>query len=159
MINPRKTPEVCFRCHMDKKMKFRLLYHHPVLEGHMSCADCHSSHGPDVRPWTATSMNDVNEPCFKCHKDKRGPFPWEHGAMREGCTTCHKKVGTSKVNPSLSEISQAYQGKEEQLIKYLKGESEAIVRPEKSGLMKEIYLPTRQELYYRKEDFRNYGRI
>ncbi|UCD81225.1 MAG: c-type cytochrome [Desulfobacterales bacterium] len=54
----------------------------------------------------------------------------------QGCATCHKKVGTSKVNPSLSEISQAYQGKEEQLIKYLKGESEAIVRPEKSGLMK-----------------------
>ena len=41
-----------------------------------------------------------------------------------------------KVNPSLTEISQAYQGKEEQLIKYLKGESEAIVRPKKSNLMK-----------------------
>ncbi len=54
----------------------------------------------------------------------------------QGCMSCHKKEGTSKVNPSLSEISQAYQGKEEQLIKYLKGESEAIVRPEKSGLMK-----------------------
>jgi cytochrome c len=40
------------------------------------------------------------------------------------------------VNPSLTEISTAYQGKEEQLIKYLKGESEAIVRPEKANLMK-----------------------
>jgi cytochrome c len=30
----------------------------------------------------------------------------------------------------------AYQGKEVQLIKYLKGESEAIVRPEKYNLMK-----------------------
>jgi cytochrome c len=40
------------------------------------------------------------------------------------------------VNPSLTEISQAYQGKEEQLVKYLKGESEAIVMPEKSNLMK-----------------------
>ena len=53
-----------------------------------------------------------------------------------GCMSCHKKESTSKVNPSLTEISQAYQGKEEQLIKYLKGESEAIVRPEKSNLMK-----------------------
>ncbi|MGB5745614.1 MAG: hypothetical protein WBM69_01450 [Desulfobacterales bacterium] len=30
----------------------------------------------------------------------------------------------------------AYQGKEAQLVKYLKGESEAIVRPEKASLMK-----------------------
>ena len=54
----------------------------------------------------------------------------------QGCMSCHKKESTSKVNPSLTEISQAYQGKEEQLVKYLKGESEAIVRPEKSNLMK-----------------------
>jgi len=54
----------------------------------------------------------------------------------QGCMSCHKNESTSKVNPSLTEISQAYQGKEEQLVKYLKGESEAIVRPEKSNLMK-----------------------
>ena len=54
----------------------------------------------------------------------------------QGCMSCHKKQSTSKVNPSLAEISMAYQGKEEQLIKYLKGESEAIVRPEKANLMK-----------------------
>jgi len=54
----------------------------------------------------------------------------------QGCMSCHKKAGTSKVNPSLAEISQAYQGKEEQLIKYLMGESEAIVKPEKSNMMK-----------------------
>ena len=54
----------------------------------------------------------------------------------QGCMTCHKKEGTSKINPSLAEISKAYQGKEEQLIKYLKGESDAIVRPEKGSMMK-----------------------
>jgi len=54
----------------------------------------------------------------------------------QGCMSCHKKESSSKVNPSLSEISQAYQGKEAQLVKYLKGESEAIVRPEKSSMMK-----------------------
>jgi cytochrome c551/c552 len=53
-----------------------------------------------------------------------------------GCMSCHKKESTSKVNPSLTEISQAYQGEEEQLIKYLKGESDAIVRPERGNLMK-----------------------
>jgi cytochrome c len=54
----------------------------------------------------------------------------------QGCMLCHKKQSSSKVNPSLADISQAYQGQAEQLIQYLKGESEAIVKPEKSGMMK-----------------------
>ena len=54
----------------------------------------------------------------------------------QGCMSCHKKENTSKVNSSLTDIAAAYQGKQEQLIKYLKGDSEAIVRPEKGNLMK-----------------------
>ena len=54
----------------------------------------------------------------------------------QGCMSCHKIESASKVNPSLAEISRAYKGMEEQLIKYLQGDSEAIVRPEKSNLMK-----------------------
>lgn len=54
----------------------------------------------------------------------------------QGCMSCHKKKSTSKVNPSLTDIATAYQGKEEQLVKYLKGESDAIVMPEKANLMK-----------------------
>ncbi|MBI3999121.1 MAG: hypothetical protein HY351_00755 [Candidatus Omnitrophica bacterium] len=94
IVNPKKDPEACFTCHTDKKIEFRLPYHHPVLEGKMSCTDCHSAHGPEVRPWTATSMKDVNEACFKCHKEQRGPFVWEHEALGEGCTTCHKVHGS-----------------------------------------------------------------
>jgi len=94
IINPRKDPSACFACHLDKKAEFRLPFHHPVLEGKMSCADCHSAHGEEVRPWSATSMQDINEACFKCHKEQRGPFAWEHEALREGCTTCHKVHGS-----------------------------------------------------------------
>jgi len=94
IINPKKDPEICFTCHTDKKMQFRLPYHHPVLEGKMSCTDCHDAHGIDVAPWTATSENGVNEVCFKCHTDKRGPFIWAHDALKEGCTTCHQVHGS-----------------------------------------------------------------
>lgn len=94
IINPRKNPEVCFSCHLDKKAEFRLPYRHPVLEGKMSCADCHNMHGSEVRPWSSTTMEDINEMCFKCHKDQRGPFVFEHEALREGCTTCHKVHGS-----------------------------------------------------------------
>ncbi len=94
IINPRKDPSTCFACHLDKKAEFRLPYHHPLLEGKMSCADCHSPHAPDVRPWSATTLKDINEACFRCHKEQRGPFVWEHEALREGCTTCHKVHGS-----------------------------------------------------------------
>ncbi len=94
IINPRKDPSTCFACHTDKKMEFRQTFHHPVLEGKMSCADCHNPHGEDVRPWSATTQQDINEACYKCHKDQRGPFVWEHEALREGCVTCHKVHGS-----------------------------------------------------------------
>ena len=94
IINPKKDPSICFTCHIDKKAEFRLPHHHPVLEGHMNCVDCHKPHGEEVRPWSATTMEDINEACFKCHKDQRGPFVWEHEAVREGCTTCHQVHGS-----------------------------------------------------------------
>ncbi len=94
MINPRKDPTVCFTCHLEKKAEFQLPFHHPVMEGHMGCVDCHSAHAEEVKPWSATTMNGVNQACFKCHKDQRGPFVWEHEALREGCVTCHKVHGS-----------------------------------------------------------------
>jgi cytochrome c551/c552 len=54
----------------------------------------------------------------------------------QGCTHCHKKESHSKVNPSLTEIAAAYQGMQEQLVKFLNGEAEAIVKPQKAGMMK-----------------------
>lgn len=94
ILTPKKNPELCFSCHLDKKAEFHLPNHHPVLEGKMSCSDCHSPHGMDVRPWSATSLKDVNEACVKCHKQQRGPFVFEHEATREGCVTCHSPHGS-----------------------------------------------------------------
>ena len=94
IINPGKEPEMCFACHMEKKAQFNLPYHHPLNEGHISCTDCHDPHAADVRPWSATSLGDVNEKCFQCHKQQRGPFAMEHLALREGCTSCHQVHGS-----------------------------------------------------------------
>ncbi len=94
ILNPTKSPSTCFQCHTDKKMEFSRPFHHPVLEGKMDCASCHSPHGADVRPWSTTTLNGVNETCFTCHKEQRGPFVFEHEALREGCTTCHQVHGS-----------------------------------------------------------------
>ena len=37
----------------------------------------------------------VNELCYQCHADKRGPFLWEHAPVRENCLTCHNAHGTN----------------------------------------------------------------
>lgn len=62
----------------------------------------------------------------------------------QGCTACHRPEGSSKVNPSLTEIAQMYQGKEDQLMHYLNGEAEAIVKPDKAGMMKRHIEKTKQ---------------
>jgi cytochrome c len=62
----------------------------------------------------------------------------------QGCTACHRPEGSSKVNPSLTEIAQVYQGKENQLTRYLNGEADAIVKPDKAGMMKRHIKKTKQ---------------
>jgi len=54
----------------------------------------------------------------------------------QGCASCHHQTTSSKVNPSLPDIAVAYKGKESQLVAFFKGETEAIVKPEKAGSMK-----------------------
>jgi cytochrome c551/c552 len=52
-----------------------------------------------------------------------------------GCGVCHKSEA-SETFPSLKQMTQAYQAKANQLIKYLNGEAEPIMRPEKASRMK-----------------------
>lgn len=94
IVNPGKTPEACYKCHLDKKAEFNLEYHHPVPEGKMSCTDCHDPHSPGVRPGSRASLFDKNDLCAKCHKDQTRPFVYEHEALREGCTECHNVHGS-----------------------------------------------------------------
>src|SRR5690349_16021505 len=89
IINPKRSPEVCFQCHLEMRGKFNLPHHHPVAEGKVSCVDCHNPHKGDAikaGPFALTSQIDT---CGACHIAQRGPFVFEHEAVREGCTTCH----------------------------------------------------------------------
>lgn len=106
IINPGKSPETCFRCHLDKRGEFNLPSHHPVLEGKVSCTDCHEPHkGPAVKGG-GTALLAENETCFQCHTAQRGPFVFEHEASREGCLTCHKPHGSVN-DRMLTERNQA----------------------------------------------------
>ncbi|MDP1852607.1 MAG: cytochrome c3 family protein [Candidatus Omnitrophota bacterium] len=95
IINPGKSPDACYQCHLKQKAEFSLQYHHPLPEGKMTCTNCHDPHSPDgVRPGATASLMDKNEVCAKCHKDQSGPFVFEHEALREGCTVCHNVHGS-----------------------------------------------------------------
>jgi predicted CXXCH cytochrome family protein len=93
IINPGRSPQVCFHCHLDVRGRFNLPYRHPVMEGKMTCTDCHEPHVGDATVG-GTSLVDERSLCAKCHIAQVGPFVFEHEAMREGCGSCHNPHGS-----------------------------------------------------------------
>jgi predicted CXXCH cytochrome family protein len=84
----------CESCHSDIKPAFSQPFHHKVNEGLMKCTDCHDSHGT-FRNNQLRSTADQNEICTKCHLETRGPFVFEHAAVKsEGCVGCHTPHGS-----------------------------------------------------------------
>jgi predicted CXXCH cytochrome family protein len=94
IVNPSKSPETCFQCHLDKRGEFSLPHAHQVLAGHMSCSDCHDPHKGHVVLNTGADLENQNETCTKCHTAQKGPFLFKHNAMLEGCTVCHSPHGS-----------------------------------------------------------------
>lgn len=90
----RYSPENCFSCHMEKRGEFLLQHHHPVPEGRMKCTDCHSPHKAELETMNTVSIQKSDQACFKCHKNLKGPYVFEHDPMREGCQTCHNPHGS-----------------------------------------------------------------
>ncbi len=99
----KKETELCYGCHANIRAQFEMPSRHRVNEGFMQCSDCHNPHGAFA---TASKMADRprmlepgllnEEPCLKCHVDKRGPFVYEHASVRvEGCEACHLPHGST----------------------------------------------------------------
>ncbi len=91
-----KAPTVmdtCFTCHKNVRADTMRASHHPVREGKMTCSDCHDPHGTPNDNNIPTGS--VNEKCWECHAEKRGPFLWEHPPVREDCLVCHTPHGSN----------------------------------------------------------------
>lgn len=86
--------ETCLQCHRQQGNEFRKRSHMPVLEGKMSCEDCHNPHGSVTPP--LLKAESVNVVCYQCHAEKRGPFIWEHAPVRESCLNCHNPHGSNQ---------------------------------------------------------------
>lgn len=95
LIKPTVT-EVCRQCHLRQAASEMYNAHMPLREGKMDCTSCHNPHGTVTEKLLkAQSLNDT---CFQCHADKRGPFLWEHPPVVESCANCHSPHGSNHEN-------------------------------------------------------------
>jgi DmsE family decaheme c-type cytochrome len=91
-------PQVCFDCHQQQHSQSLKPYSHPFDEGKMDCSGCHDPHGPGTTN-TLFVRQTINDTCFDCHAEKRGPYLWEHAPVAEDCASCHEPHGSN--NPGM----------------------------------------------------------
>lgn len=90
--------DVCFSCHKEQRADSKKMSTHPLDVKKVVCSDCHNPHGSTAPK--LLKKNTVNETCWTCHAEKRGPFLWEHQPVNEDCTNCHTPHG-SNITPLL----------------------------------------------------------
>jgi len=90
---PTQT-EVCTSCHIIERGQLNRNHHHPIREGFLECSSCHEPHGTVSE--ALIKADTVNDNCYSCHADKRGPFLWEHAPVTESCLNCHEPHGSTR---------------------------------------------------------------
>ena len=84
--------DVCYECHTKERADNLKPYAHPVRQGIMTCTACHSPHHSTGD--TLLKRNTVNELCWSCHTELRGPYLFEHPPVSEDCLLCHTAHGS-----------------------------------------------------------------
>jgi DmsE family decaheme c-type cytochrome len=99
VLSKATQAEVCFGCHKAQRAQTRRTSTHPLAvtslasTAKMACSDCHNPHG-STGP-KLLIKNSVNETCYTCHPERRGPFLWEHAPVVDDCTNCHTPHGSA----------------------------------------------------------------
>ncbi|HMK42745.1 MAG TPA: DmsE family decaheme c-type cytochrome [Dissulfurispiraceae bacterium] len=88
-----KEPELCYTCHLSIRSQANRQSHHPIKEGKITCSACHDPHGEFGSKMI--KADSINELCYKCHAEKRGPYMWEHPPVEENCLNCHVPHGSN----------------------------------------------------------------
>ena len=100
----RTQTEVCFTCHKEQRAQVRRPSRHPILEGKVVCSDCHNPHGTAGEKQLV--RDNVNDTCYACHMEKRGPFVRTHQPVQENCAICHNPHGSTL--PNLLKVRPPY---------------------------------------------------
>ncbi|MBY6108638.1 DmsE family decaheme c-type cytochrome [Ferrimonas balearica] len=102
ILNPANQSEQCLSCHTRQQADIHKRSSHPIKWDQMNCTDCHNPHG-GIGP-AATEQPTVNDGCYQCHADKRGPMLWNHAPVMEDCTICHTPHGSVNDNLLTSRV-------------------------------------------------------
>lgn len=95
-----EQPELCLQCHQMRRAQLQRSSHMPFREGKVTCTSCHNPHGtPNPKQLIQSTLN---ENCYSCHAERRGPFLWEHPPVVENCANCHEAHGST--NPQLLKV-------------------------------------------------------
>ncbi|ABV36141.1 cytochrome c family protein [Shewanella sediminis HAW-EB3] len=107
-ISDRKREvEVCSSCHTQQKADIHKRSAHPLKWQQMVCSDCHNPHG-SLSDSNLKQMS-VNENCYSCHAEKRGPKLWEHSPVSDNCANCHNPHGSVNEGMLISKPPQLCQ--------------------------------------------------
>ncbi len=97
----------CLECHGAVRASMNQRSGHPLKDGAMDCTSCHDAHGTSGEKLLKKST--VNDLCYSCHQNMRGPFLWEHSPVRQDCLTCHKAHGSNNPKILQARITQLCQ--------------------------------------------------
>lgn len=89
--------EVCFDCHREQQADSMKPSVHPVRFGVMNCSSCHSPHHSSSD--ALLKRDTLNELCWSCHAELKGPYVFEHAPASEDCSLCHESHGS--IHPAL----------------------------------------------------------
>ena len=93
MLDRLTQQDVCFSCHPRTRAETFRASSHPLRFGEMTCSDCHNPH--DGNNDFLLVQSTVNDTCYTCHAEKRGPYLWEHAPVTEDCSLCHNSHGSN----------------------------------------------------------------
>lgn len=97
----------CLECHGEIRASLHQRSSHPMRDGQMQCSSCHNPHGTTGEK--LIDKGSVNELCYTCHQNVRGPFLWEHSPVREDCLTCHRPHGSNYPQMLQARVTQLCQ--------------------------------------------------
>ncbi len=89
----------------------------------------------DAAKDAAEATKDAAAGAVDAAKEAVGGVNGEELFQKNGCTACHQPTAKT-VGPAVNEIAKAYAGKKDELVKFLKGEGQAIVDPAQFAVMK-----------------------
>lgn len=93
LLERQSQAKACYTCHPTERAQLHFPSAHPVNSGKLVCTDCHNPHGSNGPKLLV--QDSVNDTCFTCHAEKRGPFLWEHAPATDDCLLCHTPHGAT----------------------------------------------------------------